>query len=255
MTTVSAQVREGVLWLGLDRPESLNAVTDEMFDELAGHLEAAVADDGVRVVVITGAGRAFSAGADVTTLLGDPDLDRIMTRANRLVRAVPALDKPVVAAVNGAAAGVSCALALACDLVVAGESASFLLPFTRLGLMPDGGSTLTVAASVGRARAMRMALLAEPLTAAEAHAACLITHLVSDAELLTTVETIAARLACGPALALAAAKRAVNAATIGGLESALEREARGQVMLSTTADFTEGVRAFVQKRPPSFTGQ
>lgn len=171
-----------------------------------------------------------------------------------MVRAVPTLGKPVLAAVHGSAAGVSAGLALACDVVVAAESASFLLPFTRIGLMPDGGTTATVAASIGRARAMRMGLLAEPLTGREAYDAGLISHLVADADLDTAVAEIAARLAAGPPLALAATKRAVNAATMAGFEDALEREARGQVLLAGTSDLSEGIGAFLEKRQPRFVG-
>ncbi|MFC6320441.1 enoyl-CoA hydratase-related protein, partial [Nocardioides sp. GCM10027113] len=157
--------RDGaVLRLVLDRPQARNALTPGLADRLAGVLEDTVADDDVRVVVLTGSGGAFSAGADVGE--GSAALDEAaVERANRIVRAVVRLDKPVVASVNGVAAGFGCSLALAADLVLAAESASFLLPFTRLGLMPDGGATTTLAASLGRARTMRLALLAEPLPA------------------------------------------------------------------------------------------
>jgi enoyl-CoA hydratase len=178
-----------------------------------------------------------------------------MDSANRVVRAVVGLDKPVVAAVNGIAAGVACSAALASDLVVAAESASFLLPFTRLGLMTDGGSSATVAASVGRARAMRMALLAEPLAASEAYAAGLVSHLVADAELPDVVAQLARRLAAGPPAALCGIKKAVNAATLPHLEAALDREHTGQRALLATADFAEGLDAFAAGRRPQFRGE
>ncbi len=165
------------------------------------------------------------------------------------------LDKPVVAAVNGVAAGVGCSIALAADLVVAAESATFLLAFARVGLMPDGGSSATVAASIGRARAMRMGLLAEPLTASEALDAGLVTHVVPDEEFQAEVERMVRRLASGPPLALAATKRAVNAATLGGLEAALERERTGQTILLGTQDAAEGIRAFAEGRRPRFEGR
>ena len=165
----------GALWVTLNRPEVFNALTESMADDLAAVIERATADDDVRVVVLTGAGAAFSAGADISGTDAHEHFDvSTLDRANRIIRAITTLDKPVVAAVNGIAAGVGCSAALAADLAIARESASFLLAFARIGLMPDGGSTATVAASIGRARAMRMALLAEPLSAREAYDAGLI---------------------------------------------------------------------------------
>jgi enoyl-CoA hydratase len=205
--------------------------------------------------VITGSGGSFSAGADVGGQDAHEHFDvRALDAANRLVRAITALDKPVIAAVNGIAAGVGCSAALACDLVVAAESAAFLLAFTRIGLMPDGGSSYTVAASVGRAKAMRMALLAEPLSGSEAYAAGLASHLVPDADLDELVGKLVRRFTQGPPLAFAATKKAVNAATLGGLHDALERERVSQTVLLRTADVAEGMRAFNEKRRPGFTG-
>ena len=158
-----------------------------MADELAALIERATADDAVRVVVVTGAGDAFSAGADISGADAHEHFDEAtLDRANRIIRAITTLDKPVVAAVNGVAAGVGCSAALAADIVVARESASFLLAFARIGLMPDGGSTATVAAAIGRARAMRMALLAEPLGAREAYDAGLVAEVVPRRRRSTT---------------------------------------------------------------------
>lgn len=255
-TDLLVSCADGVLRLTMDRPASLNAMTDAMNDALAAELEGAVAREDVRVVLLAGSGGAFCAGADIGGTDAHERLDhRALDRANRLVRAVVALDKPVVAAVGGVAAGVGCSLALACDLVVAARSARFLLAFARIGLMPDGGASATVAAAVGRARAMRMALLAEPLSGEEAHAAGLVSHLVDDEALAATAEDVVRRLAAGPPLALAATKRAVNAATLVELEPALERERSGQSLLLRTEDAAEGMRAFSARRRPEFRGR
>ena len=246
----------GVLRLRIDRPDHLNAMTAPITDRLAEELEAAAARDDVRVVLLTGTGAAFSAGADVSGTDAHAGFDvTSLDRANRLVRAVVSLDKPVVAAVNGVAAGVGCSLAVACDLVVAAESARFVLAFSRIGLMPDGGATATVAAAVGRVRAMRLALLGDALSAREAYDAGLASLVVPDASFHEAVEETLARLAAGPPLAFAATKKAVNAATLGHFEDALQRERTGQTILLRTADVAEAMRAFGEKRPPTYHGR
>jgi enoyl-CoA hydratase len=254
------RVREadGVLTLTMDRPEVLNAMSAEMSLALSEQLERAHTDDAVRVVVLTGAGDAFGTGADI----GGPDAHerfdvRAMDQTSRMVRAIVGCDKPVLAAVNGIAAGVSCSLALACDVIVARDSAAFLLPFARIGFMVDGGASATVAAAVGRARAMRMGLLAEPLTAQEAYDAGLVTHLAptEPAAYDELVATLTRRLAAGAPLAQAATKRAINAATLGHLDAALERERTGQTLLMRTADVAEGMRAFSERRKAVFRGE
>jgi enoyl-CoA hydratase len=227
-----------------------------MADRLAEEVEQAAARDDVRVVVLRGTGPAFSAGADLSGDNAHENFDvTSLDRANRIIRAITSLPKPCVAAVNGVAAGVGCSAALACDLVVAAESASFLLAFARIGLMPDGGATATVAASVGRARAMRMALLGEAMPAREAYDAGLVSHLVPDADFDQTVSQLVRRLAAGPPLAHAATKKAVNAATLDRLEDALERERAGQTVLLRTADVAEGMRAFGERRRAVFRGE
>lgn len=255
MSELLTAYADGVLTLTFDRPEALNAVTGPMITALAEELEGVAAREDVRVVVLTGSGPGFSAGADMDTLRVAPDHPvETMDGANRAIRSVVGCPVPVLAAVNGIAAGVACSAALASDIVVAAESAAFLLPFSRIGLMTDGGSSATVAASIGRARAMRVALLGEPLSAADALSAGLVTHVASDAEFPALVDRLARRLAAGPPLALAGIKKAINAATLPHLEAALDREHSGQRALFTTRDFTEGLDAFAEGRTPVFRG-
>jgi enoyl-CoA hydratase len=249
-------IRDRALWLTLDQPDRFNALTGEMVLGLVEQLRAAVARDDVRVVVITGTGMAFSAGADLT---GDAPQEKYgaaaVDAANMLIRAIVECDKPVVCGLNGVAAGVGMSAALACDLVVATGSAALTLGFTKIGLMPDGGATATVAAAVGRARAMRMALLSDLLGAQEALDAGLVSHVFADEDYETGLAKVVARLVAGPPLALAATKKAVNGATLDQLSVAFQRERAGQSVLLRTDDVVQGTRAFNEKRRPEFNGR
>ena len=253
---LEVRVEDGALRLTLNRPEQFNALTGEMVLDLVEQLRGATERDDVRVVVLTGTGGAFSAGADLGGADAQENYDAgSVDAANHVIRAIVELDKPVVCGLNGIAAGVGMSIALACDLVVATESAGLTLAFTRIGLMPDGGATATVAASVGRARAMRMALLSEVLPAREAHDAGLVTHVLADDEYAEGLGAVVRRLATGAPLAFAATKKAVNEATLGGLEDAFARERAGQSVLLRTEDVAEGMRAFTEKRRPGFRGR
>lgn len=245
-----------VLRLTLDSPATANALTAETTAGLVEALHGAVGRDDLRAVVLTGTGRAFSAGAD---LGGDGATERYdgasVDGANVLVRAVTDLDKPVVCGLNGVAAGVGASLAMACDLVVATASASLTLGFSRIGLMPDGGASALLPAAVGRVRAMRMALLSDRIGAEEALAAGLVSHVLPDEEYHAGLERVVAQCAAAAPLAFAATKKAINAATLGGLPAAMDRERAGQPVLLRTEDAVEGITAFVEKRAPRFEGR
>jgi enoyl-CoA hydratase len=246
---------DGVLSLTLNRPESLNSLTATMLNGVADALEQAAADKRVKVVRLAGAGRGFSSGAGISPQDQAKKAGglSVLDAANRAVRTIVALPRPVVAVVQGPAAGVGASLALACDVVLASENGYFMLAFTKIGLMPDGGASALVAAAVGRIRAMRMALLAEKIHAAEALQAGLVTAVYPPEELDAEVDKVIARLAAGPALALAKTKEAVNATTLTELEGALEREHIGQASLLRGTDFREGVKAFQERRAAHFT--
>jgi enoyl-CoA hydratase len=238
-----------ILRIQLDRPEKLNAVDTPMLDELSARLGAA-ADDSVRAVLLTGAGRAFCSGGDLT----GGDTAGAAEAANRVVRAITALPKPVVAGVHGAAVGFGCPLAVACDLVVAAPAAFFQLAFSRVGLMPDGGASALLPGLIGRARTARMAMTGERVSAATAFEWGMISHVTSTDDYQQVLEDVLQSVACGPTVSLGWTKRALAAATHGELESVQTIEAKGQQALVETEDFREGARAFRERRAPEFRG-
>jgi enoyl-CoA hydratase len=249
---------DGVLSVTIDRPDSLNSLTAAVLTGLSEALERAANDPRVKVVRLGGSGRGFSSGAGIgaedagSSAAGGDPVDTLYM-ANRAVRAIVAMPRPVVAVVQGPAAGVGVSLALACDLVLASEKAFFMLAFTKIGLMPDGGASALVAAAVGRTRAMRMALLAERITAAEALDWGLVSAVYPADTFAADVDKVIAGLLAGPSRAFANTKNAVNAATLTELEDALQRETDGQVSLLSGTDFREGIKAFQQRRTPTFT--
>jgi enoyl-CoA hydratase/carnithine racemase len=251
---VSVSLAEGILWITFNRPKNLNALTTPMLEFAAHAVESHAKLPSARAIVVTGAGKAFSAGADLASgndKSSPPGRDTIEA-ANRLTTALCSAPQPVLTAVNGPAVGVGCSFALAGDLVVAHESSYFLLAFARVGLMPDGGATALVAAAIGRVRAARMALLAEPLTAPDALDWGLVSTILTGKCFDSGVEDMARKLASGPAAAYARTKQAINAATIGNLSEALNAEKHGQTELFQTEDHAEGLRAFQEGRLPTF---
>ena len=251
MNGISVEQDGTVLRIRLDRPEKLNAVDTPMLDELSSQLGNAAADDAVRTVLLTGAGNAFCSGGDLT----GGDTAGAADAANRVVRAITSLPKPVIAGVHGAAVGFGCALALACDLVVAAPSAYFQLAFTRVGLMPDGGASALLPGLIGRARTARMAMTAERVSAATAFEWGMISHVTSVDDYESVLEDVLRSVSGGPTLAFGWTKRALAAATLGELDPVQAIEAEGQLALIGTADFEEGARAFRERRIPNFRGR
>ncbi|WP_137726148.1 enoyl-CoA hydratase-related protein [Prescottella subtropica] len=251
---VDVELDAGILAVTIARPTVMNAVTAQTLNEVADTFEQYARDPAVHVVVLSGTEGAFCSGADLSTLndLTAPPDPATIDAANRAVAAIRHFPRPVIGAVGGPAVGVGVSLALACDLTVASESAYFMLAFTKIGLMPDGGATALVSASIGRARAMRMALLAERVTARHAVDIGLIASAHPDSTFAMDIRELAARVAAGPRYAFQQTKHAVNAASLTELERAFTRERMGQLELLGSVDFVEGVRAFRAKQIPAF---
>jgi 2-(1,2-epoxy-1,2-dihydrophenyl)acetyl-CoA isomerase len=254
------QTADGICTLTLNRPSALNSFTAEMHARLLPALEAAAADPQVRVVVLTGAGRGFCAGQDLNdpAMAGAagaaPDVGAVVERFYRpLANRVRTMPVPVVAAVNGVAAGAGANLALCCDIVVAARSASFIQAFSKIGLVPDCGGTWLLPRLVGRAQAMALAMTGDKLPAEEAARIGLIWRCVDDAGLAAEVQALVARLAKMPARALAQTRHLIDAATTSAFDDALVAEAQAQGALGAAHDFAEGVAAFRDKRAPVFT--
>lgn len=260
-STVLWEQTGGVGRITLNRPETLNAWVPELGGELRRLLENEASDSSVRAVLISGAGRGFSSGADLKAGF-DPDpqdgLPDIKKELNEIyhpvIAAIRRLGKPVVACVHGAAVGIGCSLALACDLVLAAESAYFGLAFVNIGLMPDGGSTLFVPTAAGKTRAFQMAMLGERVPAPQALEWGLVNFVHPDERIREEADVLVEKLAAGPTLSYAATKRALNEMLYPNMDRQLMLEAELQHVLARSKDFLEGVGAFVEKRPAAFTG-
>jgi 2-(1,2-epoxy-1,2-dihydrophenyl)acetyl-CoA isomerase len=258
LETIECRRSGGVAWVILNRPDALNAWTQQLGEELAQALEDVAADPDVRAIVLTGAGRAFSSGADLRagmqTTGGAPDVRTPLREIyHPLILRVRTLPKPVIAAVNGPAVGIGCSLALVADLIVAARSAYFLMAFVNIGLGLDGGASHSLVARVGHARAFQIAYLGERIAADTALDWGLVNEVVPDDELEATVTALAGRLAAGPPGSYAAIKRTINDRAYAGFAELLDLEAVVQQERAKSKDFTEGVLAFLQKRPAKFT--
>ncbi len=259
--TILVEQRAGWRKLALNRPDKLNALTEEMMGALVAALDAAEADAGCRAVLLTGTGRGFCAGQELSPALmpgpsGPPDLGRMADAYHhRVVRRIRSVALPVVCAVNGVAAGAGAGFALACDIVLAARSASFVQVFGRIGLVPDSGNSFFLPRLVGDARARALAVLTEGASAERAEAWGMIWQAVDDDKLAEAAEALTARLATGPTEALALTKRLFNASAANGLDAQLDLERDCQAEAGRTADYAEGVEAFLAKRKPAFRGR
>jgi 2-(1,2-epoxy-1,2-dihydrophenyl)acetyl-CoA isomerase len=261
--TIELERRGAAATIRLNRPEALNAWTATLGTELLDAVQSVAADDDVRAVCVTGNGRAFSSGADLrditsrgTTPGGHPDVETALNEVyHPILTRLRTMPKPVVAAVNGPAAGIGCSLALSCDIVVAAESAYFLLAFVNIGLVPDGGALALVTARAGAGHALEMGMLGERITASDARRWGLVNHVLPNHELQEYVANLVDRLATGPTRSYAGTKRQINSFVYAGLDEQLALEARLQQELIESADFREGVAAFLDKRVARFSGE
>ena len=256
--SVELEKHDGVATVSLNRPDRLNALTDEMYGQLIDIFAALAAEDAVRAVVLTGRGRGFCAGADVGGMLKADMVEsrkRLQQRHHRMIVAIAHLDKPVIAAVRGPVVGIGFSIALACDLIIASETARFSQVFKNIGLVPDGGSIFFLAQYLGIARAKELVFTARMLPAAEAREWGLVTRVTPDAELESTALALAQDLAGSATFALGLAKQMFRSMQVPALETLLDTESLTQSMARMTHDHREGVTAFRDKRKPKFTGK
>jgi 2-(1,2-epoxy-1,2-dihydrophenyl)acetyl-CoA isomerase len=256
--TVRYEAGDGVATITLNRPDALNALTIALKRDLLAALRAVDHDRAVRAVVLTGSGRAFCAGQDLKERL-EPDAAplavELRERYNPIIRAMRALDQPIVGAINGVAAGAGASLAFACDVRIASDLATFRLAFGRIGLVPDSGATWFLPRLVGQAKAAELALLDEPLSATDAERIGLVTRVVPADALAAEARSVAMRLAALAPRALALTKHALERSWSVSLDAALEDEAHRQGIAGATADHREGIAAFQEKRQPRFRGE
>ncbi len=258
--TILYAVENGILTITFNRPDKLNAMTPTLLRELKEAFEDAGKDTQVRVVILTGAGRGFCAGADLAAASelmmsgGFSYEENLNATYNPLILTMQSLQKPIIAAVNGVAAGAGMSLVLACDLRIAAESASFLQAFVKIGLVPDSGSTWMLPRLIGMTKALELMLTGQKVTAQEALALGLVNQVVADADLGEIVQKMAEMFATAPTKTIGLIKQAVNFASTSTLEAAMKNEATLQNVAGQSADHMEGVAAFLEKRPAIFIG-
>ena len=257
--TILYEVADGVATITLNRPSKLNAFNDAMIGETLDALKAAARDDAARSIVLTGAGRAFSSGQDLAAFQergeGGSIAEHLRHGYHRVVRQMVTLEKPIVGAINGIAAGAGCGVALAADMRIAADSASFMLAFSRIGLIPDSGVNWFLPRIIGYSRAYEMAVTADRVSAATALEWGLANRVVPAEQLPEIAAAVARQLAEGPTLAFGLTKRAMQRGWGMSLDEALEYEAYLQEVAGRSADNREGIAAFLEKRPPNFTGR
>ena len=258
--TIQLERADGIARLTLNRPDRLNSFTVEMHEEVADALTIIEGDDAVRVLVLTGAGRGFCAGQDLADRAVEPgkavDLgDSVEKYYAPLIRRLTGMAKPVIGAINGVAAGAGANIALACDIVIAARSAKFIQSFANLGLIPDSGGTWVLPRLIGQARALGLALTAEPLPAEKAEAWGMIWKCVDDDGFAAEVDTLARRFASAPTRGLAATKMLIRTSALNPIDQQLDLERDWMRELGRSHDYQEGVAAFMAKRTPVFTGR
>lgn len=256
--SVLATETEGICTITLNRPDVLNAFNERLLTELHDALKSAEQDPGVRCLVLTGAGRAFCSGQDLKSHTGTERRslrESLLKRYNPIIRRMHTMDKPIIGMINGVAAGAGCSLALACDMRIASDQASFIEVFIRIGLVPDSGSHWFLARLVGLGKAFELASLGDKIEAAEAERIGLVNRVVPHADLEKVTMEYARRFAKAPTKAIGLIKRGLNKAASSDLEAVLEYESYLQEIASLTDDHREGLTAFLEKRPPNFRGK
>ncbi len=257
-STILYEIKKETVWITLNRPDVLNAFNEDLTTDLQNALRAAEKDDAVRCLVITGAGRGFCSGQDLKSHSGEERRslkDSLIRRYNPIIKRMRTMDKPIIAMINGVAAGAGCSLALACDIRIMAESANLIEVFIRIGLVPDSGSHWFLVRNVGLAKAFELAVLGDKIDAREALDLGLVNKIAPDDTLLRETETLSDRLATSPTKAIGLIKRALNKAVHSDLETILEYESYIQEIASLTEDHQEGIKAFIEKRKPEYKGK